>query len=650
MLAFLVLAPAVLYQAVYADKVFLGVNVMGQDIGGYSPEEAKAIISSQFSKYAQTEVVLRDGSKEWRTTPSALGARLDAEATIRQAMAVGRGGGLGQLVEQFSILRSGHSVAPVVTFDQERQRAVLTALAKEINRPMVNASLVVRPEGEVDMVASQVGRKLDLEATMARVAAVLAGMSETQIELPVVETQPRVVEEQLNAAKETAMMILSGPLTVFYGDRSATLDREDLTAMLTFRDENGRSVAELDWGMLTAFVTEMAESINQEPVDARLKFVDGSIQVLSDSKDGLTVDVPASVEAISQRAMSTTDRRVQLVVEVQQPKVRSQDVAGLHLPDKLATAVTSDGDTGAERRHNVRLAVSRLNGVVVAPGDTYSFNKALGPTRLADGYKMGWGIIGTGDGQHETVPSEAGGICQVATTLFHAAFWSGLKIDQRTEHLYWIPRYGKPPLGLTGLDATVDGSGSPDTLDFKFTNNTGNYIAIESGYDTNDIYFTIWGVKPNWTVEVHDPVITNVVPADKTLVRILDESLAPGQRVWTEVAQDGFDVSIRRIVREGNRVIDDLTVSSHYRPARNVERYGPPLPGTTPTPGASTPSPEGTASPAPETPVPGADSPTPAGEATPTPEQAQPSATPEGGEQAPTPETPTPPPGENNSP
>ena len=597
-MAFLTLCPILIYQIVYADRVYLGVKAMGLDLGGYSAKEAETVLAARFAKYAQTEMIVRYGGREWRTTPGAFGVRFDAQATVQRAMRVGRSGGLGgQLADQLGSLRDGRTVLPIITFDTSRQTAVISGLAREIDQPMVNASLVTRPEGTVELVASQVGRKVDLDETLRRVQRALDGMQTGSIDLAVVETPPRVVEAQLAEAKATADRILSGPLTIVHDRESVTLDVKTLTSMLAFRVVGDKTVAELDEKALAEIVTEMAKKIDRQPRDARFRFVGGRVELIAESEDGQTVQVGPSVEAIRESALGS-HRIVPLVVAVQQPKVKSSDLSKIVIRDKIIEASTVFGDTGLERQHNIRLAVSRLNGVVIPPGQTFSFNEALGPTTVKDGYKVAWGIIST-PGGHETVQSEAGGICQVSTTLFHAALWAGLRIDERKEHLYWIPRYGQPPLGKTGLDSTVDGSGSADTLDFKFTNNTPNWIAVEGRTDQMKMYFALYGVKPDWTVEVSEPVITNVVKADKTVVRQFDPALKPGQEVWVEVAQDGFDVSLTRIVRQGDRILDEYVIKSHYRPAGNVIKYGPPpTPSPTPAPAGEQPTP--TATPAPQ--------------------------------------------------
>lgn len=588
-----------MYQVVYADRIHLGVRALGTDLGGHSAAEARAALNAQFAKYAQSELVLRYSGKEWRTTLGALGIRFDVDATTRQALEVGRSGNLlQQTLDRIGALREGRTIAPVLSYDADRQATVIANLAREVDRPMVNASLLPKPDGTVEMIASQVGRKVDTAATLRRIQDAIGPGSAATVELVVVETPPRVVEAQLAAARATAEKILRAPLTIVHGSEQVKLDQKQLTAMLSFRQEGSNTVAELAEKDVADLVTKMAKTIDKKPKDARFRFVAGKVQILSDSVDGEKVDVAASTRAIREAALGET-RIVPLVVEVTPPKARSSDLPNIVIREKIIEASTVYGDTGLDRQHNVKLAVSRLDGVVIPPGGTFSFNKELGPTGIPDGYKYGWGIVSTGSG-HDTVRSEAGGICQVSTTIFHAAFWAGLQIDQRTEHLYWIPRYGKPPLGRTGLDSTVDGSGSPDTLDFKFTNNTPNWMAIEGRWDAQNIYFALYGTKPTWTVEVQDPVITNVVKADPTQVRIEDKDIPPGTEVWVELAQDGFDVSVRRIVREGGRVLSEYVVKSHYSPARNVIRFNPATPTPTGSPQTTgTPGPTASNTPAP---------------------------------------------------
>jgi hypothetical protein len=280
------------------------------------------------------------------------------------------------------------------------------------------------------------------------------------------------------------------------------------------------------------------------------------------------------------------------------------------LRDVLGKAQTSYAGSIPERAWNVELAAKRLNGTKVGPGEVFSFNKAVGATTLKAGFKIGYGIT-MNDGNPETVPSVAGGICQVATTVFQAAFWAGLPFVERHYHLYWIPRYGVAPSGRTGMDATVDDPG----VDLKFKNTTGDWLRLDSWVDGANVGFSIKGVDPGWDVEAGKPKIFEPVKANPEPVRQDDPTMPAGKEIIVEHAEDGFKVTMSRLVKLKGKTVDELTYTNNYRPSRNVTLVG--TKGATPRPSTTvTVSPVASGTPA--------GSPTPA--RTPTP--AAPTATP----------------------
>jgi hypothetical protein len=203
---------------------------------------------------------------------------------------------------------------------------------------------------------------------------------------------------------------------------------------------------------------------------------------------------------------------------------------------------------------------------------------------LKAGFQIGFGIAFAGNGEMQTVPSVAVGICQVATTLLHAAFNAGYQIEERYPHAYWIASYGLPPKGMVGLDATVD----DPALDLKFLNNTDGYVLIEAKVVDSTLEFALYGTKPNWRVEIDKPVISNVVKADPAQVRQEEPTWPVGKEIWVERATDGMDVVVTRRVYQGSEV-RTLNLKSHYQPSRNVLMVGtaPPPPTATPAPGAT---------------------------------------------------------------
>src|SRR5918911_3584441 len=168
-----------------------------------------------------------------------------------------------------------------------------------------------------------------------------------------------------------------------------------------------------------------------------------------------------------------------------------------------------------------------------------------------------------------TVPSVAGGICQLATTLFQRVFWTGFPLVERHWHLYWIPAYTSH--GLVGLDATVD---SDSGLDFQWSNPTDGYLLIQSATDESNVYFGLYGKRRDWTVKVDGPVITNRVPPNTDPLAEVEPSLPWGRIQPVETAREGFDVAITRTVTREDGQPRVLTVNSSYEPSRTVTLVG----------------------------------------------------------------------------
>lgn len=238
----------------------------------------------------------------------------------------------------------------------------------------------------------------------------------------------------------------------------------------------------------------------------------------------------------------------------------------------------------------------------------------MGPTTLEAGFRWGYAIEGGANGP-KTIPSVAGGICQVATTLFHSVFWAGYPIEERYPHLYWIPSYSSK--GVEGIDTTVD---ETTGLDFRFINPTEQHVLVQAWVDKSDkLHFALYGTKPTWKVQVERPIKTNIRPHDPTPVEEDDPTAPYPQRVVVEAARDGFDIRlIRKVVSDGDT--RTLTLVSHYQPSRNVTLVGAigrPQPTPTPTatehsatPGA-TPGASAQPTPGPATPTPRVPTPTP---------------------------------------
>ena len=235
-------------------------------------------------------------------------------------------------------------------------------------------------------------------------------------------------------------------------------------------------------------------------------------------------------------------------------------------PQLISEGVSNFAYSPANRVINIKLMAKKLNGTVVPDGATFSFDQIMGDVGTDPGWAEGLVIVG-----NETDKGLGGGICQVSTTTFRAAFWAGVPIPERHDHTYPVPYYtqgGFPE----GFDATV---WSPN-LDFKFQNDTGAPLTITTRVDvpSSQLYVDFYGKPVNRKVDMVGPFTSNRKPAlaDKYVV---DNTLAPGQVDQTDYAHDGLDVSLKRTITMPDGQVTTDSFPSHYVPWRNIFHVAP---------------------------------------------------------------------------
>ena len=255
---------------------------------------------------------------------------------------------------------------------------------------------------------------------------------------------------------------------------------------------------------------------------------------------------------------------IQIPIKIIEPDITLDKINKLGIKELIGQGNSLFYDSIPGRIFNINLAASRLNGILVAPGDTFSFDQALGDISAFSGYKQAY-IIQNG----KTVLGDGGGVCQVSTTLFRAILNAGLPVVERHAHAYRVGYYEEdsPP----GIDATVY---SP-TVDLKFKNDTGNWILIQSTVDLDNyaLNFSLYGTSDGRTVTMTTPVVTNQTPAPPPLYQD-DPDLPVGTIQQTDFAAAGADVYFTRTVSKNGQVIISDKFVSDYQPWQAVYLRG----------------------------------------------------------------------------
>lgn len=552
-------------------EVRSGVHALGVDLSGMNRQQAAEALTLAANTHTSQSLTLADGDRAWTITAANLGLVIDVDGIVDDALSTGH---TGYGPTRLAILWRFKSEPYVVggdrlSVDQVRLSSQLASLAGAIQQTRVDGQLAVDSTG-ITWVAPATGRALDTQNTQAEIMSALAN-GQTEVALVIHEDAPPVSLAQYIDARDRLHRVWDAPIELVAVDQTWPLTPDQVSKHITIVQPVGGNPAQLkiDKKWVDAVVQEISIGVDATPQSARAWWGDGGRLVKTrDAKAGHTLDADKSAALIQAATTGESDsNRVELPVATIAPPTQPADFGAIDVSTILASSSTTYGGGLPERSHNIELAASLLNGALVLPGQTFSFNSEVGPTTVEAGWQIAYGIAES-NGQITTVPAEAGGICQVATTVFQPVFFSGFRIDERASHSYWIPRYAYQ--GNVGIDAAVE---STVGLDMRWTNDGPSPVLLEVYADGEDLTVNLYGAPLPWRVEVDPPVITNVVTADPTVHYQETDTLPSGSQRAIEHAQDGFDVTVTRRVIQGDNVVSE-NFSTTYAPAQNVVLVG----------------------------------------------------------------------------
>lgn len=318
-------------------------------------------------------------------------------------------------------------------------------------------------------------------------------------------------------------------------------------------------------------IKPLQEKAYKAPVNAQFAIENNRVTTFKQSEDGTQLDI-AKAQQFMENSVALavkSENQKNFVFEVPaillKPDVTTEEANSFGIVEEIGTGTSLFYHSIPNRVHNVQLASSRVNGILVKPGEEFSFDKYLGDVSKATGYATAY-VIANG----KTVLGDGGGVCQVSTTLFRALLNAGLPITERHAHAYRVGYYEEdsPP----GLDATV----FYPSVDLKFVNDTGNYILIQSKIDLDELRltYTLYGKKDGRTVSVTKPVVTGYTPPPAPLYQD-DPNLPKGTTNQIDFAAAGSTATFYRTVKDktGKVMIDEKYVS-RYAPWRAVFMVG----------------------------------------------------------------------------
>ncbi|MGW0465168.1 VanW family protein [Streptomyces sp. NPDC003027] len=530
------------------EDISEGTRVSGVDIGGMSRAEARDRLASAAPATWTAPLPVRVGDRTDIVAPASAGLTVDAARTAERAADPSR-----DPVTVISRLFSpgDREIAPVVAFDEAKARTAMTEVAKRHDRTTVEGAVAFK-EGRAVATPPSDGLKLDRDGAVDALRAAYPATGRDPVALPAAVSRPRVgAAEVARFMKEFATPAMSGPVTLTAVGRPLRIAPATLGDHLKVKaDDKGRLGATLDAEGLIRDpdVARPLDSIADGPVDAKLGVRDGRVVVESDGRPGHEVSAKALKDAVLPLLPRTgaAARTAPVATELIQPELTATSVRELGIKERMST-FTVDFPPAPYRTINIGRAVELINGSLVRPGEVWSFNRTVGERTKANGFVDGTMIL---DGQYHSAPG--GGVSAVATTVFNAVFFAGVKPVEYGAHSFYIERYP------AGREATV----AWGTLDLKFRNDSGHGIYIEATSTDSSVTVTFYGTKK------YDEVLA--VEGPRTKLTEPSERKGTGPHCEPQTPLEGFDITVDRVFRDDGEEVKRETFRTHYTPRDRV--------------------------------------------------------------------------------
>ena len=538
------------------DRIAAGVRVAGVNLGGLTSGQAVAKLEARARAVTNVPVVFVADGHRWRLRPGNLGVEADWAAAVKLAQQHGDGFGPVRGLRRIGVRFFGADVSPPTRVWVRALNYELTRMSHAVGTPHRDAALVLRSLTPV-IVAGRTGHGLDRKAAAAEIVQALAGFQRGRpVALPVTVDTPRVSADDLAPAAAQVRTALSVRIRMRLGRSSWWLPAGQLAALLAL-PHGGTSQLAIGGPAADGYFKRLAQGIGRPPRDATFAVLQtGRVKVVP-SRPGRVIAIPETRRNILAAALSTSQRNARVIVKTQPAKRTTAQAKAMGITTRISTYETIYGGD-PNRIHNVQLVARLIDGKLIAPGATFSFNRATG-ARTADKGFLEAPVIING----ELTTGLGGGVCQVSTTTFNAAYEAGLKITERTNHALYISHYPQ------GRDATVD---YPD-VDLKFVNDTPRWILLRTFVGSYSLVVGLYGAPIHRRVESQDrPLVETGAPPVK---RVPDPSIYKGE-TWVENSgEPSRSTSVRRLVYTASgKLLYDNTWYSSYRGEAKIVHYG----------------------------------------------------------------------------
>lgn len=560
----------------FGNKFYPGVKVNNISLQGKTQQEAKIILEKEFAKRITDSLQFKFNDIELNIDLSSSSPFINIDEILNQAFVFGRSADiLKDIKDQSQVLIFGQNFTTTLNFDHPSSLiSQISLINQTIKEAPISAKISLDQE-EIIITPSKEGKELDDQKLLSEIKNYLNLSGEKPQNLPVKILNPQFSTENANYYKKILEKIKDNSIKLVYQKKTLTIDQKILLSLFDFKDTSssnpnlvGQNITFdnkfIDQKKLAFYLEDLSLEINQPVQNAKFNFDPNTKRVseFKPAEPGRELDIAQTKYLIEESLSGNSSSNISLPVKITEPVISTADTNNFGIDSLLGRGQSNFTGSIENRIYNISLAASRINGSLIDPGATFSFNKTVGDISASSGYKQAY-VIKEG----RTILDDGGGVCQVSTTLFRAVLNSGLPVIKRTAHAYRVGYYeqGYPP----GLDATV----FAPSVDFQFKNDTGSYVLIQAYVYGKSLTIDLYGASDGRITTLSKSIISDQTPPPPDL-RQDDPTLPRGQVKQVDWSAWGAKVVFGRTVeRNGETLISERWVSN-YKPWQAIYLVG----------------------------------------------------------------------------
>lgn len=527
-----------------STKAPAGAQAVGVDIGGMSREDAVAALTDGLDGVTDEDIEVVAGESSAQLTPADVGLDVDIDATVDRAL----GFSLDPRVmwERFA---GETTIEPAFAIDEDALGPVLAETAADLTREPVDALLeydedgaAIVTKGEDGTVVTDTALREALEEQWLRADPVSVDPAETEPDITTDEAEQVRTDVAEPAVSDDVQLEATDPDGL---EHELTVSADTIAAQLTFEPAQGTLAPVFDAEALTDAVFEANPDVGVAPTDASFD-ISGDTLTVVPATTGLSAEADDLAASVT-RAMTADPRSDAIDLTEVEPDFTTEDAEKADFSDTVSEFSTPYSSS-PNRDTNLRVSTDSVRGTVLLPGEQFSLNEALGQRTAANGYKPA-GVISEGQMKEDY----GGGVSQVSTTLFNAAFFAGFDLDEHRAHSRYISRYPE------GRETTLDWT----SIDLKFTNTADTPVVLDMSLSGGEVHARVLGVK---TVEVEAGASDRFAFTSPGTVRESGPSCTP------QSPGEGWSITIYRTIRDAGNgdVVQEDDFTTVYRPVNRV--------------------------------------------------------------------------------